>query len=409
MAAWSRGILVAVPALWLGTAACGARDGSSGSDDVIRTTTGDTTEVRSLGSGQWADTASLVEELAIGALEGPEEYQFGFVSDIAVDAAGGIYVFDGQAPALRYYDADGRFVRKLGAEGEGPGEYKDASLGLAVRESDGRIVMRDPRNMRLNVYDADGSSSDSWPVASGLFTSQGTALDASDEMYLKILTGMPERNKPWPIALLHMDAQGEILDTIVPPTLPNEPDRPGGMFSVSKVWTVARDGGLLVGVNDRYVVDHYQTDGKVLRIVRDVPRPRVLPEERAELEARNEWLRRTQGQFMTSDLPPIPDVKPVFRAIASGEDGRIWVWRHVEAVKGEAVRPPSNAGAEAPPALSWREPTVYDVFEADGTFLGSVRVPARTTLSILRGDRAWGVRRGEFDEAYVVGYRVVHR
>ena len=408
MTTWSHRMLAGVPALWLGMAACGPRDGAPASDDVIRTTTGDTTEVRSLGSGQWGDSASLVEEIAIGVLEGPDEYQFGLVSDIAVDAAGGIYVFDGQAPALRYYDAEGQFIRQLGGEGEGPGEYRDASLGLAVRRSDGRIVMRDPRNMRLNVYNPDGSSSDSWPVASGLFTSQGTALDASDEMYLKILAGMPEPNKPWPIALLHLDAQGEIRDTIVPPTLADEPERPGGIFSVSKIWTVARDGGLLVGVNDRYAIDHYQADGKVLRIVLDIPRTRVLPEEKAEYEERNEWLRRTQGQFMTSELPPIPDLKPAFRAIASGEDGRIWVWRHVEAMKGEATRPPSNPGMEAPPALSWREPTVYDVFESDGTFLGSVRVPPSTTLDVFRGDRVWGVRRGEFGEAYVVGYRIVH-
>jgi len=51
---------------------------------------------------------------------------------------------------------------------------------------------------------------------------------------------------------------------------------------------------------------------------------------------------------------------------------------------------------------------VYDVFEADGTFLGSVRLPARVTLYRFRGDRVWGVRRGEFDESYVVRFRLVN-
>jgi hypothetical protein len=389
-------------------AACGAGSGAPAGDGVVRTTTGDTTEVRTLGDGPWGDSASLVEEVAIGELEGAAEYQFGAVGAIAVDADGGVYVFDGQVPALRYYGADGRFVRQLGREGEGPGEYKDMALGLAIRRGDGRVVMRDPRNGRLNVYDPDGSPSDSWPVASGLYTGQATALDDADEMYLKILAGQPEPGKPWPIALLHLDAQGAIRDTIVPPTLADEPPAPNGWFSVAKLWAVARDGGVLVGVNDRYVIKHYRRDGTVLRIVRDGPRPRVLPEEQAEYEARDAWTRKNQGQFATPERSPVPDRKPVFKEIASGEDGRIWVRRYEEAVKGEPMQSPQRAGGEVPPALTWREPTVYDVFESDGAFLGSLRVPRGTTLSVFRGDRVWGVRRGEFGEAYVVRYRIVH-
>ncbi len=388
--------------------ACAGDDRAGRGDEPIRTTIGDTTEVRIVGDGAWGGSASLVEEVSIGALEGAEEYQFGTVSDIAVDASGGIYVFDGQAPALRYYDHTGAFVRQLGAEGEGPGEYKDASLGMAVRKTDGRLVMRDPRNMRMNVYDANGAPSDSWQVASGLFTGQATVLDAFDHMYLKILTGQPEPNKPWPVALLHLDDAGVVIDTLVPPTLPSEPEAPGGAFSVSKVWTTGRDGGFLVGTNDRYVIEHHETSGRVLRIVRDIALPRVARDEKAEIEARNDWLRRTQGQFMTAEIPPVPDIKPAFRSIAVGEEGRIWVLRYMEAEEGEVIQRPARPGVEAPPASRWREPVVYDVFEADGTFLGSIRVPDRTTLSVFRGDRVWGVRRGDLDEAYVVGFRIAH-
>jgi hypothetical protein len=50
---------------------------------------------------------------------------------------------------------------------------------------------------------------------------------------------------------------------------------------------------------------------------------------------------------------------------------------------------------------------VYDVFEADGSFLGSVRLPPRVSVSVFRGDQVWGVRRGEFDESYVVRLRLM--
>src|SRR5690606_23363068 len=106
------------------------------------------------GGSVWPAPATLIEELRIGVLDGADEYMFGQVQEIAPDAKGGVYVFDGQVPALRYYDASGAYVRTLGGEGSGPGEYRDVALGLAVR-SDRRIVMRDPRNNRLNVYAED--------------------------------------------------------------------------------------------------------------------------------------------------------------------------------------------------------------------------------------------------------------
>ena len=391
--------------LAIGLSACGQADRDAEGVDTTRTIVGDTTIVRTLSGSVWGDSVKLVEEVVIGVLDGAEEYLFGQVQDLAIDADGGIYVFDGQVPALRYYDSDGSYVRTLGREGEGPGEYKNASLGIAVRRSDGRVVMRDPRNMRLNVYNPDGSPSDSWRVESGLFTGQATSLDSSDHMYLKILTGRTEPNQPWPVALLHMDDHGQIVDTIFPPTLTNEP---GGVSPYAKVWAMGSSGGLVVGVNDRYVIDHYRPDGTVLRIARDIEPVAFLPEEKAEREERNAWMMRTQGQFMTSELPPIPDSKPFYRSISVGEQGRLWVRRYTQAEKGEAIQAPARPGMEPPPPTSWREPVVYDVFEADGSFLGSVRLPPRTSLSRFRGDRVWGVRRGEFDESYVVGFRVVH-
>jgi len=391
-------------------AGCGGETGGdappAGSE---RTVIGDTTVVRAIGSGLWGEGIELVEETSIGVLNGPDEYQFGFVSNIAVDNQGGIYVFDGQAPALRYYNADGVYVRTVGGQGEGPGEYQDAALGLAVRRSDGRVVMRDPRNMRMNVFESDGSHSDSWRVESNLFSGDATRLDASDHMYLKILTGRPEQNMPWPIALLHLDDRGEIVDTLIPPALPDEPQSSSGMFGTTKVWSFSPLGGFVVGISDRYTFDHYRKDGTVLRMTRDIPRVTLQPEEKREFDDMNAWRQRTLSQSSTTTvLPPVPNVKPVYRSIEVGEDGRFWVRRYVDAERGDPRQGAAQPGMEAPPAMSWREPIVYDVFEPEGDFLGSVVVPAGTSLSVFRGDRVWGVRRGDFDEQYVVAFRISH-
>jgi hypothetical protein len=65
--------------------------------------------------------STLVEELSIGVADGAEEYMLGEIADIALGADGSIYAFDRQVPAIRQYDARGKFVRTIGRRGQGPG------------------------------------------------------------------------------------------------------------------------------------------------------------------------------------------------------------------------------------------------------------------------------------------------
>jgi hypothetical protein len=337
-------------------------------------------------------------DLSIGTLEGDSTLMFGSIQEIAVDADGGIYAFDRQVPALRYFNARGEYVRTLGREGAGPGEYRDVALGLAVL-SDGRVVMRDPRNARLNFYAPDGTPSDHWPVASGLFVDNAMVLDRRDHVFLKIMLGLPERNKPWPIGLLHYNATGDLVDTIPPPAIAGEPTDAGGTFLPSKIWALSPQGMVVVGTNDQYVFELRRPDGTVVRIERAAERVSLEPGERAEHEARSEWTRRNRAQFRTADVPPIPATKPFFRGLYPGERGRVWVRRYVKA---EKMDMPTEPDASQRPPITWLEPTVFDVFESDGTYLGEVRAPPRTSVRVFRGDTIWGIRRGELDEQYLI-------
>jgi hypothetical protein len=391
---------------WRSLYACAGDSGNKGRSERI--VVGDTTIVRTLEGSVWGDSVTLVEAVSIGTLNGPPEYEFGQVQDVSVDASGGVYVFDGHVPALRYFDAACQYVRTLGGKGAGPGEYQDASLGVVSRHRDGRVVMRDPRNARLNVYHPDGSAMPPVLVTSGLFTAQATTLDTADHLYLRIMTGRPERNKPWPIALLHLDDQGVIVDTLVPPVLAEESLELGAtLFPRTKHWAFSPFGGFVVALSDRYRIEHFRGDGTVLRIEREVAPVMIQAEEKAELGAMNDWRYRTQGQFMTTDKPTVPDAKGVIRGLAVGEDGRIWVRRYAPAEKGDSIPGFARQGQEPAPTRFWHEPNVHDVFEPDGTYLGSVRLPQRMGLSVMRGEQVWGVREGSEGESQVVRFRIV--
>lgn len=64
----------------------------------------------------------LVEELRIGAVEGEDPYLLSHVPDLSVDDRGTIYVLDSGTKRVGVFDRDGRFLRHLAGEGEGPGE-----------------------------------------------------------------------------------------------------------------------------------------------------------------------------------------------------------------------------------------------------------------------------------------------
>jgi hypothetical protein len=266
---------------------------------------------------------------------------------------------------------------------------------------DGRLVIRDARNLRLSLYGPDGSFSEQWHVESGLFTSEAMFVDRRDHAYLKIMTGRPERNKQWPIALLHLDDMGTVVDTIPQPTIDGEPLESTGRFGPAKIWTMGPDGSMVVGLSADYTIEVRRPDGSVLRIERDYDPVELAADERLEYEAVNDWYRKYQGENLTAEIPPVPSTKPAFKGLTVGDDGRIWVELHGEARKDETVVARA-VDERTPPAVTWREPEIYDVFEADGDYLGRVLAPERTGIHVLRGDTAWGLRTGESGERYIV-------
>ena len=120
-------LLIPLAATTLTLAACQIdNDRSATGPDVVTETIGDTTVVRTLSGSVWGTEATLVPEVSIGELDGPEEYLFGWIFSIAVDDDHNVYVFDYQAQHVGVFDAEGNHVETLGRKGEGPGEFDRA-------------------------------------------------------------------------------------------------------------------------------------------------------------------------------------------------------------------------------------------------------------------------------------------
>lgn len=402
--------------LCLAVPACGGE--SARRVQVERDTVGDTVVVRTLAGSEWEAHARLEPEVRIGTFEGEDEYMLGDVAGLAVAPDGAMYIYDRQIPALRKYDADGRFVATFGREGGGPGEYKQSDGGLAVL-SDGRVLLRDPGNGRINVYSATGESLDHWPLRAGHFTSRPLYVDTAGRTYTQLWGTNEAGDRYSGLQAYGMD--GVKQDSILAPRW--EYDAPSisasreGMsmmnavpFSPTEQWSFTPHAFMVGGLSTRYAIDVFRPDSTVLRMERVSEPVAVQADEKTNAEARASANFRRSFPDWKWNGPAIPDRKPPYRAILAGQDGRIYVqlWMPGERIPDEELETPEDPNA--PPPDRWREPVVYDVFETDGTYLGQVRTPHRFATypqPVFDRDNVWAVVTDDLEVEYVTRFRIV--
>ena len=399
----------------------GGQSGGEGEWEAARDTLGDTLVVRTLSGSVWGDTARLVPEVSIGMFDGPEEYTFGRVYSLAMGPDGTIYVVDRQVPALRVYNPDGTYRTTFGRHGGGPGEYARPDGGLAVL-SDGRILLRDPANARIQVYSPEGESLDTWRIRGNFNTSSRMAVDTLDRAYQIVLLDPEADVRDWEVGLVQILPDGTPGDTLREPDTGYEPPRiearqeteDGGInasvsgvpFSPDEEAVLTRHGYWIHGISTDYAFTLLKPQGplRIEKVQEPVP---VAGGEKAEEEAFTVRNMRFTDPNWRWNGPPIPDVKPSYRDIYPGEDGTIWVRVSAPGFR----REDPDYDPTDPLALpdEWHEPVVFDVFDDQGRFLGPVTTPEGFSVSpppLFTREWVLATTRDEYDVQSVVRFRV---
>jgi len=384
-----------------------------------------------------AGVATLVREMSFGSLDGPDEYVLGAISEIAVARDGSIYVFDRQVPSLRKYDAAGKFVKLFGRKGQGPGEYLNA--GGLVLSRDGRVLLWDTGNWRVNVYAPDGAALPSWSTASGadgsfsFTTGRSLLVDTAGRVYVKRPI-YAARGRQSRTVWIRYRVDGTVIDTLEVPqfayTTPevratsasgNSVSTGDVPFSAVPKWAMSPFGSLVTGIPSRYAFEIHPGPGKpVVSVRRDVPPTSVSGQERDSARAAVEQRMRRTDPAWSWNGPDIPKTKPFYAGLSFGEDGRIWVPIVAEVTPaiggltmsmgagmgrtGIAPTPPTNASS-----ISVPRPALFDVYEPDGTYFAQVEVPPRVASVVRRGDYIWGIQFDDDDVEHVVRFRIVFK
>lgn len=367
----------------------------------------DTILVRVAEAPAWGRAPVLREELRIGVLEGDERYSLGAVTGVAVDGQGHVWVADHQAATLRRYSPEGGYLGDVGRRGQGPGEF---SYLMDIRTTpDGNVIAWDPLGAGVHVFDPDGRfvRSHRVPVRGMFGFPQNLEVDRQGRIYAVAADPPSEPGGLYRAYWLRLSPDGVLEDTVwIAPT-----QSEGTYHPVRTYTAVSPLGYVVTGRNDEYAFHRTLPDDRVVRIVREAEAAGYEAGERREVQAFSDLFAERRGE----PSRPVPDRKPFWSTFQVDVEGRIWVARYA---RGERVAESTSQRKEREkygnPPRTWAQPVVFDVLDPRGRLMGTLRFPnsawagpgSRTRLLHAQGTVVWVLEHGEFEEQYVVRYRI---
>ena len=317
-------------------------------------------------SGQTADPLdttrvprlTITELIRVGGNDPRADYVFETIRDAAVLDPDAFVVLDGGSSEVRTYGVDGILRRKVGGEGEGPGEF--VSAGRLSTLPRGRLMVWDGRLQRATVFGPDGAvestgSPDFGPMAlffSGFVAAlpDGSWIQRVDRNPLE-LRDEPEGLRRDTLVFRHVSPDGQLLERVAavlgprrmlvkydPTSWAPEPPILG-----RDLVSVVKGDTLLLALTDSLCLMRFMADGTALAPLR-LPRPVRAATRRVADAARAELVAEAEGGAVTprgSSLPgmaafqrgrieslkkmPAEETVPAFAGLRVGADGRLWV------------------------------------------------------------------------------------
>jgi len=346
----------------------------------------------------------LQEVFRAGVVEGDPDYQFDRVRDVAPDGEGGFWVVDGD-PSIRRYDAEGRLVARAGGAGRGPGEAEIYWRVLTSEE--GIIALGNPPT--LQRFTADGRFLDSRPAltdAGGLLQPVGRAgtgiVLGADRFPARLGAGhgIATGGAPHTRGIREFFTAPDDLGPMTP--VGSFPGRlltarggSGPWLLGNPSFAVDRRGWIHVSDTLSYRIESWDSEGRLRRVVARPLEPRPIPTDyedrvRAGFQQAfedgidpflapglNAQRRGEIEQLSAASMPPLlpPHFRFIERVLASPQ-GDLWVER-ADRHPHPALRAVAHGFGYVRYAwhAAWRAPQVFDLFDPDGAYRGTVELP----------------------------------
>lgn len=293
-------------------------------------------------------------DLAIGAVDGPDEHLFGRIAGVAQDSTGRVFIADAQSSDVRVFTPEGRYAFVIGRAGSGPGEFRDPCC--ITFDARGHLWVRDNGNAR---YQTLRIREDSTVAIRSLRFHHGDAnrwapITFDREGRLIDIGYSTATAREASLGRMHVDRTGEIVDAVA---IVKPPAEDIGQYSVARggsdgavtfqVYQPFGPSHLLAhgprgqwaeALSSRYRIRWHLPDGSERVIEEPVATgPELTSEERDRAAAA---IERDLGRLSISraDLPyGVPDRKQPLSGLVFDRTGRLWVERSVHGDATERV------------------------------------------------------------------------
>ena len=333
-------------------------------------------------SSRWSiDPEPLVDLTLTGSGPAHEFFRSGSMKQ---RPDGSLMIADRSSLEVRLFSAEGEFRGSFGGSGDGPGEFDrlqrlenagDTLLALGG----GRVAVVSPDLAVLGTFNVDRYTLDLH------YMGGGTALPELRSPEFQQASGLTRRAEP----LILYSLEGTQIDSIGETrgdenyVHARDGEFGGGEPLFGKASHIdALEGRIFRGSSDMMQVEELDRTGSVVRILRIPGYPLELSDAvvAAEREARIEAVPEALPAFLRRVVEdfPTPATRPAYDDILVDPSGALWL----ELYRGN---------------IEQDQPEEWLVLDAGGTWLGTVEMPDRFTISDITMEAVLGVWRDELD------------
>ncbi len=257
-----------------------------------------------------------------------EDILFGVLTEMASDNEGNLYVLDAQLNEVMIFSPGGEYLRSVGREGQGPGEFRRPTDLFLTGTGDIAVLQRMPGKIVLLTPDGEPAGNYPVPEHDGMRMFSG-GRRAGDDIILSVQsfkrkdTGFETDSQ-----LIRLDASGKQTATYY--TRSSSRDFANMVFDEKTmmgalVWATDQEGRVYTSDNfDAYTISVWNPDGTLDRIIEREYTSRKRSKEEMEQNAPRVRFRRRGGRTEQPETRASKTDRDIQQLFAR-DGGTLWV------------------------------------------------------------------------------------
>lgn len=319
-------------------------------------------------------SVNFTRDFFISEKDFPEEVYFQSPRGIVVHTDGRIYVIDSSAHNIKMIGPDGKLMKVIGQEGQGPGDFYSPAF-IAISKN--RLVVWESMNRRFSILDMDGEFLKLAKIDDEL--GRPIKMRALPDGRLVVMTEAQveiDNKLLQQYTLFLLSSDFEIVKTLFSHKLRRRKLITDPMrvyvpqpYAPNILWDITSDGRIVLGCSDLTDIEVFDPDrGRLFTFSFEYTPVKLTDEDKDNHFAiftmtviRGNKKETKQGApDYIKDNTGFPRYKPAFKDIVTDDEGNIWVR-------------PFHEDREL-------EDFLFDVFDKKGQFIKRIRVFGETTF-----------------------------